>query len=198
MSACGYGPGRGCGEIDDVPEPEGPPKQLPPVDVYAPPWTREAISVWMFTNGDKRRGFGFNSGLGERVERMKARLLDAGEGFGESWTQQSEAFVGFWSDIFSGDWDAASLSRHYPGTALGQAEQIGGATYTWTKRSLDVAVAATAAAAVLMAVEGITGFRIELHGTHGGRVPPHLQGIRGKPGVGPPDWGKTIWRFPRH
>lgn len=47
-------------------------------------------------------------------------------------------------------------------------------------------------------VEIATGVRIELHGTHGGRVLPHLQAIKGNPGVGPYDWGKTIGRWPPH
>ena len=48
------------------------------------------------------------------------------------------------------------------------------------------------AAAGLKAYEKVTGIRFELHGTHGGRVPPHIQAIKGR------GWGKTLWRFPPH
>ena len=50
---------------------------------------------------------------------------------------------------------------------------------------------AALAAAALGTHQSVTGFRIEIHGTHGWTW-PHLQGIQG------PGWGTTIWRFPPH
>lgn len=58
--------------------------------------------------------------------------------------------------------------------------------------ALGTSALSAATATGLIAVEAATAIRVELHGTHGGRVLPHLQGIRG------PGWGKTIWRFPPH
>jgi hypothetical protein len=54
-----------------------------------------------------------------------------------------------------------------------------------------VAEGALLAAGALYTYEAATGFRIEVHGTHGWTY-PHLQGIQG------PGWGQTIWRFPPH
>jgi RHS repeat-associated protein len=66
------------------------------------------------------------------------------------------------------------------------------AAYAAYYGALGTSAAAAATATGLMAVEATTAIRVEVHGTHGGRVLPHLQGIRG------PGWGKTIWRFPPH
>jgi RHS repeat-associated protein len=63
-----------------------------------------------------------------------------------------------------------------------------------------LAISATATSIALIAgtTEAITGVRVELHGAHFEGCPPHLQGIKGSPGVHAYEWGKTIWRWPPH
>jgi RHS repeat-associated protein len=63
--------------------------------------------------------------------------------------------------------------------------------------ALGISAAAATTAAIAGTYEAVTGFRIELHGTHGWTT-PHLQGIQGEPGIGPPAWGDTVWRWPPH
>ena len=88
-----------------------------------------------------------------------------------------------WSQISSGMWSTATpddpRGTPYISTALG------------------VSAGAAAIAAAAGSYEVATGFRTEVHGTHGWTT-PHLQGIQGEPGVGPPAWGKTVWRWPAH
>jgi RHS repeat-associated protein len=79
---------------------------------------------------------------------------------------------GLWNSILDGP---------QQGTRWGTAQNVA----VW------VAVGATLIAISLIAVEGTTAIRIELHGTHGWTF-PHLQGIKG------PGWGRTLWRFPPH
>jgi len=78
------------------------------------------------------------------------------------------------------------------GNPFKYTEHAGGG-WKWAERvSYGAAVCATGVAVGVASVESTTAFRIPIHGTHGGRVWPHLQGIQG------PGWGVTKWRFPPH
>ena len=110
-------------------------------------------------------------------------------GFTESWSDQANSIGKTLGDALAGNWD--DIGNNYDDSTLGQAEAAGPGVHKATKICVGTATVATAAAASLMAVEAGTGFRIEVHGTHGWTL-PHLQGIQG------PGWGQTIWRFPPH
>ena len=110
-------------------------------------------------------------------------------GFTESWSDQANSIGQTLGDLLAGNWD--NFANNYDDSTLGQAEAAGPGVHKATKICVGTATVATAAAASLMAVEAGTGFRIEVHGTHGWTL-PHLQGIQG------PGWGQTIWRFPPH
>ncbi len=110
-------------------------------------------------------------------------------GFTESWSDQANSIGQTLGDLLAGNWD--NFGDNYDDSTLGQAEAAGPGVHTATKICVGTATVATAAAASLMAVEAATGFRIEVHGTHGWTL-PHLQGIQG------PGWGTTVFRFPPH
>jgi len=110
-------------------------------------------------------------------------------GFTESWGDQANSIGQTLGDLLAGNWD--NFGNNYDDSTLGQAEAAGPGVHTATKVCIGTATVATAAAASLMAVEAGTGFRIEVHGTHGWTL-PHLQGIQG------PGWGTTVFRFPPH
>lgn len=62
----------------------------------------------------------------------------------------------------------------------------------WTPETYKITALTLVSASLAIgpASRGLT--RIEFHGTHGGRVIPHIQAIKG------PGYGKTLWRFPPH
>ena len=67
-----------------------------------------------------------------------------------------------------------------------------GAAGEWSRTFAGISRYAAIAAIGAKGFEKTTGIRFEFHSTHGGRVPPHIQAIKG------PGWGKTICRFPPH
>lgn len=105
-----------------------------------------------------------------------------------SFYQQASSIGSF----FGGDLaDAVATSGQSIVEQTNAACKDSGWQNAYTGAQITAGVAALTAGA-LIGVEAATAIRIEVHGTHGGRVLPHLQGIKG------PGWGQTLWRFPPH
>ena len=107
------------------------------------------------------------------------------DSLGDTWTSLQDST----GDFLTGNWDR--LAADAAGNPLGQTENNPTAYHTEVALLTISGVAATTALAA-GTVEATTGIRIEIHGTHGRDIWPHLQGIRG------PGWGKTLWRWPGH
>ncbi|HZF00647.1 MAG TPA: hypothetical protein VE344_02010 [Methylomirabilota bacterium] len=113
-------------------------------------------------------------------------------GFGEGWSKGGEGVV---NDFSGGLFNSQSGALYNYFDQLDQNAFGSGikcdSAFKFGSNAGRVAEGALLAAGALYTYEAATGFRIEVHGTHGWTY-PHLQGIQG------PGWGQTIWRFPPH
>jgi len=113
-------------------------------------------------------------------------VRELGKGFGEGFKAGAEIAV---NEYAFGVTDRLGWTQG--GEYVSKYGAVGEASRFAAKVSRDAALAA----AGLKGYEKATGIRFELHGTHGGRVPPHIQAIKRLPKN---YRGYTKWRFPPH
>ncbi|HNQ91127.1 MAG TPA: RHS repeat-associated core domain-containing protein, partial [Verrucomicrobiota bacterium] len=148
----------------------------------------DALGLWWWDGGCIEWGVGGLLGL----KGVPGTADEAWSGFAEGWSKGGQGVINdFTGGLFDSEYglfydsfDDLDKDAFGSGITHDGAFRLGSGAGRFAE-------AALLAAGALYSYEAVTGFRIEVHGTHGWTL-PHLQGIQG------PGWGKTIWRLPPH